>query len=82
MSINLLTIYQLRVMNNLIERMRKPTPKFFAKLRNIGITLAAVGAAILAEPVELPAFVLKIAGYLTVAGSVAGTVAQAAVSEE
>lgn len=64
------------------RRLKAPTPIFFKKLRNIGLTLAAVSASVLAAPVALPAVVLKIAGYIAVAGTVAGTVSQSAVKGE
>ena len=64
------------------QRVKSPTPKFFKKVRNIGLALAAVSATILAAPMTLPAVVVKIAGYLAVAGSVAGTVSQTAVKGE
>ena len=64
------------------ERIKAPTPKFFKKLRNIGIALAAIGTSILAAPVTLPAIILKIAGYLAVAGSVEGGISQTAVKGE
>ena len=66
----------------IVERIKAPTPKFFKKLRNIGIGLAAIGTAIIAAPVSLPAIVIKIAGYLAVAGTVAGTVSQTAKGGE
>jgi hypothetical protein len=69
-------------MKQIVKRMNKPTPKFFRKLRGIGLTVAALGAGILASPVALPAVILKVAGYLAVAGSVTGTVSQAAVKNE
>ena len=69
-------------MSNIINRMQESTPKFFRILRNIGVTLAAAGAAIIASPVALPAIIIKIAGYLTVAGSVMGIVSQTAVKDE
>jgi len=69
-------------MNDIVKRMNKPTPKFFRKLRGIGLTLAALSAGILASPLALPAVIIKVAGYLAVAGSVAGTVSQAAVKNE
>ncbi len=50
--------------------MEAPTPKFFRVLRTIGIVLATAGGALLAAPVSLPAIVLVIAYYATVAGSV------------
>ena len=62
----------------LSERVNSPTPKFFKKVRNTGLILAALGGSILASPVPLPAIVIKIAGYLAVAGTVAGTVSQTA----
>lgn len=66
----------------LAQRIKSPTPKFFKKLRNIGLSLAAISATILAAPVSLPAIVIKIAGYLAVAGGVAGTISQATVEGE
>lgn len=66
----------------IIQRAKAPTPKFFKKVRNISLTIAALGTTILAAPVALPAVVLKIAGYLAVAGGVAGTVSQTAVEGE
>lgn len=69
-------------MSTLITRMQLPTPAFFKKIRNIGIVLGAVGAAVIGAPVALPAILLKLAGYLVVAGTVAGTVSQAAVKND
>ena len=66
---------------NIIERYQKPTPKFFKKLRNIGIALATAGGAILAAPVVMPAILISIATYLTVAGSVAVAVSQAVTQD-
>jgi hypothetical protein len=67
---------------NIVQRMQAPTPKFFRILRSVGIVLAAAGGSILAAPVALPAMVLTIAGYATVAGSVMTAVSQAAVEDE
>lgn len=64
------------------ERMQSPTPPFFSKLRNWGLILAAASAAILTTPVVLPAIVVKVAGYLAVAGTVASTVSQAVVDNQ
>lgn len=64
------------------ERMQSPTPPFFAKLRNWGLILAAASAAILTTPVALPAILVKVAGYMAVAGTVAGAVSQAVVDEQ
>jgi hypothetical protein len=67
---------------NVIERMQAPTPKFFVKLRNISLVLATLGASIMAVPVALPAIVLKIAGYIAVAGAVGTTVSQTVTGTE
>jgi len=69
-------------MKKIRRRMFGPTPKFFQKLRNIGLAAAAISATILTAPVALPAVIIKVAGYIAVAGSVAGTVSQAAVTNE
>ena len=64
------------------ERIQKPTPPFFKKLRNIGIILASLGGAILAAPITLPGAVVTAATYIVVAGTVATTVSQAVVSDK
>ena len=64
------------------ERVEAPTPKFFRKVRNIGLVLAAVSATLLTTPVVLPLVVVKIAGYLAVAGSVASAVSQTATEAD
>ena len=66
---------------NLVERYNKPTPKLFEILRNIGIALATAGGAIIAAPISMPAIVVSIATYMTVAGTVATAVSQAVVSD-
>jgi len=58
------------------QRLNAPTPRFFKKVRNIGLVLAAVSGAVLTAPVALPAVIIKIAGYLAVAGGVATAVSQ------
>jgi hypothetical protein len=68
--------------NSILERAQKPTPKFFKKLRNIGLSIAAVAATLLAAPVALPVIVIKVAGYLAVAGSAIGAVSQVTVTNE
>ena len=44
---------------NLVERAVSPTPTFFQKLRNIGLLLAAISAAVVATPISLPAIIVK-----------------------
>ncbi len=69
-------------MKKIIARAKAPTPRFFKKIKTIGIVVAAVGSAVLASPVVLPTAVISIAGYLLLAGSVMGAVSQLTVSEE
>jgi hypothetical protein len=63
------------------ERFTSPTPKFYRKLRNIGLGLAAAGGAILASPIALPTAIVALGGYLLVAGTVASAVAQSVTAD-
>lgn len=67
---------------NVIERINAPTPSFFVKLRNISLVLATLGASVLAAPVALPAIVLKIAGYIAIAGATGSAVSQTVTGAE
>lgn len=67
---------------NLVERAASPTPTFFQKLRNIGLALAAISAAIIASQITLPTIVVTVAGYLAVAGTVLGAVSQVTIPED
>ncbi|HLW32160.1 MAG: hypothetical protein WBA61_08815 [Aequorivita sp.] len=66
---------------NILDRYKKPTPKFFRILRNWGIALASAGGTILTAPVSLPVWLLTAATYVVVAGTVATAVSQAAVED-
>ena len=66
---------------NLMQHVKSRTPKFFQVLRTTGMALAAIGGALLATSIALPAVVLTIAGYVTVAGTVMSAVSQLAVNE-
>jgi len=67
---------------NILERVKKPTPKLFRKLRTFGLVLAAAGGAILGAPIKLPAGLITVAGYLTVGASVLTAVSQVTVEDE
>ena len=67
---------------NIVERVTAPTPKWFKIIRTIGITLTAVGGAILAAPVALPATIVTVAGYVLLGGTVATAIAQTAMQTE
>ena len=69
-------------MKKVVARVRRKTPAFFKKLRNIGFAVAAVGTTILAGPAALPAIIIKLAGYLAVAGGVMSAVSQTAVKND
>ncbi len=69
-------------MKKIINRMQKPTPAFFKKVRNIGLVLAAIGASVIAAPVALPSVLVKLAGYLALAGGVMSAISQSAVKME
>jgi len=67
---------------NILERVNAPTPDFFKRLRNFGLLLAAVSAAIFASPIVLPATVVAVAGYLAVGGTVLSAVSQVTTNRE
>lgn len=67
---------------SLVKRIQAPTPKWFKTLRAIGLALAAIGGAIVAAPVALPAGVVTVAGYIGLAGGVITAVSQTAVQSE
>lgn len=65
----------------LLERLSCPTPKFFKRLRTVGLVLAAAGGVLVAAPVALPVALVTAGGYLLTAGAVATAVSQAAVED-
>jgi hypothetical protein len=72
----------MKAISTVVSRMQESTPSFFKKVRNAGLAVGAIGAAILTIPVTLPAILIKVAGYLAVAGAVAGGVSQSAVKND
>jgi uncharacterized membrane protein HdeD (DUF308 family) len=69
-------------MMNVLERAQAPTPKFFKLLRSVGIIVATIGGAILTAPIALPAALISIGGYLTVAGGVISAISQITVDDK
>jgi hypothetical protein len=63
-------------MENLKERWNAKTPKFWKKVQRIGIIAGALGAAVIAAPVALPAALVTGAGYLIAIGGVTATLSQ------
>ena len=66
-------------MKKIVERIQEPTPKFFKKIRNIGLMLTAISGVIPTAPISLPAVLVTVAGYLAVAGGIASAISQTAV---
>ena len=66
-------------MKKIVERIQEPTPKFFKKIRNIGLMLTAISGVIATTPISLPAVLVTVAGYLAVAGGIASAISQTAV---
>ncbi|MDO9552228.1 hypothetical protein [Rhodonellum sp.] len=62
-------------------RWTKPVPLFFQKLRKVGLTIAGIGAALLAAPVSLPAIAITLAGYAITAGTVITLISQVTVDD-
>jgi len=67
---------------SILKRVKAPTPKLFKKIRNWGLSIAGVAAVLLTSPVELPEAVVKVAGYLAVAGGVASAVSQVTTGDK
>lgn len=63
------------------ERVISPTPRFFRKIRTIGLALIAISGVILTAPVSMPAIIVSFAGYAGVAGGVMSAVSQLAVED-
>jgi hypothetical protein len=58
-----------------LNRLSQPTPKYFRKIRNIGLLLAGIGTAIVTLPVSLPAIVVTVATYGIAVGTSISTIA-------
>lgn len=69
-------------MKELMMRLASPTPRFFRRIRDAGLMLTGISGAVLTAPVALPAGLLTAAGYLALAGAVAGALSQTAVKDE
>lgn len=63
------------------ERWNAKTPKFWKKVQRIGLIAGALGAAIIAAPVALPAAIITGAGYLVAVGGVTATLSQLTVDD-
>lgn len=68
-------------MKTLINRMTGKTPKFFRRIRNMAIVLAAISGALYTSDVAGPV-IQTIASYLGLASTVLIAAAQAAVTTD
>jgi hypothetical protein len=68
--------------SSVAQRIKAPTPKFFRKLRTIGLIIGGVGAALLASPTVLPEAVMCLSGYLVTAGAILAAVCQTTKESE
>ncbi len=66
---------------NILDRAKAPTPKLFKVLRSIGLILAGVGGVLLTASVVLPASIIAVGGYMTVASGVLSAVSQITVDD-
>ncbi len=67
---------------SLKDRFTSKTPKFFTRLRNIGLAITAASTAIITAPIALPSLVISIASYLALAGGVISAVSQVTIEGE
>jgi hypothetical protein len=52
------------------DRLLSPTPKFWQGVRRVGVVLGSVGAAMLAAPSTLAAWIPVAGGYVVLAGGI------------
>lgn len=67
--------------NELVKRWKSETPSFWKKVQKIGLIAGGLGAAIIAAPIALPATIISVGGYLTLAGSITATLSQLTVDD-
>jgi hypothetical protein len=63
-------------MKTLKDRWGSKTPTFWKKVQRIGLVAGALGAALIAAPVALPAAFVTGAGYFVAVGTVTATLSQ------
>ena len=69
-------------MKTLKDRWTAKTPTFWKKVQRIGIVAGALGAAIIAAPVALPAALITASGYLVAVGGVTAALSQLTVEDK
>ena len=69
-------------MKTLKDRWSSKTPTFWKKVQRIGLVAGALGAAIIAAPVALPAVLVTASGYLVAVGGVTAALSQLTVEDK
>lgn len=69
-------------MKTLKDRWSAKTPTFWKKVQRIGIVAGALGAALIAAPVALPAVLITASGYLVAAGGITAALSQLTVEDK
>lgn len=69
-------------MKTLEKRWNAKTPTFWKKVQRIGIVAGALGAALVAAPVALPAVLVTASGYLVAVGGVTAALSQLTVEDK
>lgn len=70
----------MKTIQEIIDRLMADTPSIFVKIRNLGLSLAAVGTSLLAIP-NAPAYLVAYAGKAILAGSVMAAISQLTVKD-
>lgn len=68
-------------MKTLKDRWSSKTPTFWKKVQRVGIVAGALGAALIAAPIALPAVLVTASGYLVAAGGVTAALSQLTVED-
>ena len=68
-------------METLKNRWNAKTPSFWKKVQRVGIVAGALGAALIAAPVVLPAALITASGYLVAVGGVTAALSQLTVED-
>lgn len=69
-------------MKTLKDRWSAKTPTFWKKVQRVGIVAGALGAAIIAAPIALPAALITASGYLVAVGGVTAALSQLTVEDK
>lgn len=69
-------------MKTLKDRWSSKTPTFWKKVQRVGLVAGALGAALIAAPIALPAVLVTASGYLVAVGGVTAALSQLTVEDK